>query len=377
MLELSAFIGYQISSKFHKPEGFYLLGKALNKELEERNLGIRLNIEVGELPPGANLWEDITARIGESHITIFDISENNPNVLLETGISIEAKKHVILLKCEKSKTKPPSDLSSFIYQPYPTGQYLKTKPIVDRLIESIEYYLNKTHDTYFYHRMLWSLDPHSSTLIVPGELPNEYVGLNKFEDYIHLRTMSDLDAVFAVIETIHRLYPHMDISIKHVKAKKDLPAEPAQSNIILVGGPDFNPLAGDFDNYCPIEYCYDENDLVWLKHKKTKQEYHPRFDKKHNKKRATDYGFFLKTSVGRNKRTKLIFIGGARTWGVYGAAKLVSCNGIDKRSIGYENAKKLVQKFGNDPSLLIPFEVFGTEDGVDAPIWDENLVEKL
>lgn len=376
MLTLKVFIGYQIKSDHHNSEHFKMLGDALNSELTNRKFDIQLDVEVGELPPGAKLWEDISARIRESHITMFDISENNPNVLFEVGIAIEAKKHVILLKSEKSSLKLPTDLNSFIYQPYPSGEFLSATPIVNALINSIEHYLKKSHDTYFYHRMLWSLDPNSSTLIVPGALSEDYIGTNKFEDYIRLREYSDLDAVFSVMETLHRLYPNMDISINHVKNKKNLLTEPSEGNIILVGGPDFNPLAKHFDSLCPIKYCSDGVD-VWLKNKNSNKEYRPVFSGEEGCRKATDYGFFLKTSVVNNKRTKLIFIGGARTWGVYGAAKLVSCNGTSKRSIGYENAKRLVSKFGNDPSLLITFKISGTKDGVDDPAWDESMVENM
>jgi hypothetical protein len=77
-LNLKTFIGYQINSHYHLPSDFKKMGQLLNQRLATQPHPIKLDIEFGEFPPGAKLWDEIVARIESSHITIFDISENNP-----------------------------------------------------------------------------------------------------------------------------------------------------------------------------------------------------------------------------------------------------------------------------------------------------------
>lgn len=374
---LKTFIGYQINSSYHCSKDFSVLASSLNDFLLANNTNIQLEFEFGEFPPGAKFWDEIQKKIESSHITIFDISENNPNVLLETGIAIDSGAHVILLKSEKSNSPHPSDLSSFIYLTYPRGEYLSSHPILESIASSIKYFLNKHHDPYFYHKLLWDLSPSSSTLIIPGKLPPKYIEKNRFEDFIHIKKFSDLDAVLLVMETLHRLYPKMDISISHGKSINELPKNWEHANLILIGGPDFNPIAAEFDKMCPIGYRYGSNDEVWLYHKFTGKEYKPEFSMFNGKKRAKDYGFFLKRNQSHFNLAKLIFIGGARTWGVHGAAALLSCKGADRNAHGYINTRKLIDNFGSDCSFLLPVEVCGSKTGIMPPTWDISDVEMI
>lgn len=375
IIRLKTFIGYQINSAYHKADNFKRLGERLNAFLsQELSIGdttINLEIEYGEFPPGANIWEQVRYRIESSHIAIFDISENNPNVLLEAGIAIGTNKHVIFLKCQEAECPVPSDLNSLIYIPYSTRKNLASKKIVHDIVVSIKYFLNDGDNAFLYYHLFWSLDPISKTIIVPSMLPEDTTS-NIFEDYMHMRIYGDLDALALVQETIHRLYPRMDVSISHARNVRDLPKNWDQCNLILIGGPDFNPLVNDFEDLCPIGYRWGalDDNQVWLYHKKTNCEYRPEFAQQ----RAQDHGFFLKINQLNTKRT-VVFIGGARTWGVYGAAKLVSCTGFDLNAESYRNAKLLVNKFGSNPSILIRVVVVGSKDGVRPPTWTWDDVE--
>ena len=63
------------------------MGEELENHLYNQNQPVELIIEYGEFAPGTQLWGEILEKITSSDISIFDISENNPNVLLEVGIS--------------------------------------------------------------------------------------------------------------------------------------------------------------------------------------------------------------------------------------------------------------------------------------------------
>lgn len=376
-INLKVFIGYQLDSRYHSSSHFESMGKHLNDLLKKQNSMVSLDIEYGLFPPGARLWDQIVDKIEAAHIAIFDISENNPNVLLEAGISLGTGKHVIFLKCEQAKTKYPTDIHNFIFLPYRSYRTLTEDSFLKSITQSIKFFLEHSHDPFFYHRLLWSLRPNMKTLIIPGILSEKYTG-NQFEDYIHIRKYTDLDAVFSIFETVHRLYPRMDIYIHRASTVNELPKDWANSNIIFVGGPDFNHVVREFESLSPIEYIYGEGDEeVWLKHKTTGREFKPKFVGKAPNQKAQDYGFFLVQQPVNYAPAKLIFIGGARTWGVYGAAMLVSCTGYDKKSKGYVDAKLLVEQFGSNPSLLVPVEVHGTRDGIHPPKCLINDIESI
>ncbi|HEX8319256.1 hypothetical protein [Longimicrobium sp.] len=385
-MHLQVFVGYQINSVYHATADLKAMGDALAAHMRQLNRPATLEIEYGEFPPGVNLWDQISQKIKAADITIFDISENNPNVLLEAGIAVGSGRHVILLKSKKSfpHFPTPTDLNAFIYYTYDSSADLEGEAYLSMAAGSIHHFLSEAHDPFYYHRSIWSLRPLSRTIVVPGRLPEQYTG-NRFEDYVHIRSYGDLDAVFMVVETLHRLYPGMEIDIVSARAIQDLPPRWNDANMILIGGPDFNPLVHEFDEILPLEYMYEkredadgiEGNDIWLRHKRTGQEYRPRFFKRHGKERAVDYGFFLKCSRLRDGPAKLVVLGGARTWGVYGAAMLVGCTSGDKNSDGYRNARRLVEAFGTDPSLIIPVEVQGTADGIHPPKWSIEDVEAL
>ncbi|CAD6492770.1 MAG: hypothetical protein DIAAKJNI_00384 [Candidatus Argoarchaeum ethanivorans] len=355
------------------------MGKELKNHLYNQDQPVELIIEYGEFAPGTQLWGEILEKITSSDISIFDISENNPNVLLEVGISFGSDKQVILLKNkETNKRYPtPSDLSAFVYIPYDSPDELYQHIVIGKIIKSISYFLNNRDPHYFYYHLLWGLALNSKTIIVPSKLPttNEPT---EFEDYIYIRKYGDLDALFLVEQTLLRLYPKMEIEISPAEKLTSLPNGWEDSNLIIIGGPDFNPIGKFFEHLCSFEYCYGsgKND-VWLRHKMTEKEYIPKIFDTDKDFLADDYGFFLKRKNSKNGGCKLIMIGGAHTWGVYGAAMLFSCNSLQSSTGGYKNSKLMVTKFGSDPSFIVNFKVRGNKDGILPFVLDLKKVEIL
>ncbi len=375
VIKLKAFIGYQIQSAYHASEKFRSMAKNLNDHLSKSSPTLSLDIEFGEFPPGVLLWQEIKQKIELSDITVFDISENDPNVLLEAGIAIGNDKHVIFIKSEESieKYHIPTDLRSFVYLTYKDKTAITAKQFIKSIADSIFYYLDHKCSPYLYYHLIWSFEPESKTIIVPSFLPDEMAG-NIFEDYIYMRRYGDLDATFIVAESLHRLYPKMDISIDRARNISELPRNWEQYNFVFIGGPDFNPIINEFSDLCPIEYV--SNDSIYLRHKKTNYEYRTKFYKRSGKSFAVDHGFFL-SILKKLHNTRLIFLGGARTWGVYGASKLVSCTNWDKNSYSYKNAQQIVNRFGSSPSLFIPIKVKGTHDGIHSPEWNMDDIEQI
>jgi len=378
MIRLRAFVACQIRSAFHSPAEFEEMGRRLAALLRSGEPPVDLIIQFGEFPPGTNLWTEVSEAVRAADLVIADISENNPNVLVEAGIAVGSSKQVVLTKSRDSESQYqlPSDLSGFVYLPYERPADLGEPNILQRLLKAVLHYLETSHDVTFFPRLLWSLPLRSRTLIIPGQLPDDWVGL-PFEDYVHIRKYSDLDAVRIIMETLLRLYPDMEVALHPARKMSELPANWPTYNLIFIGGPDFNVLVQEFDDRCPFEYLYGPDSEVWLRHKATGVEYRPKFQRAPNKHTATDYGFFFKTPLAPNAATKLVLIGGARTWGVCGAAMLIGCTSYDRNAEGYRNSKELVRRLGSDPSFVVPVEVKGTKDGVHVPIWKLEAVERI
>ena len=377
--QIKAFIGYQINSKFHDPDDFHKMGEELKKNLCKHDPPVDIIIEYCEFTPGARLWDEISEKITCSDITIFDISENNPNVLLEVGIAYGSNKQVLLLKNEGTdKDYPtPSDLNTFVYIPYNSADELWENIVLSKIIGSIYHFLNERHPPQFYYHLLWGLSPNSRTIIVPSKLPDSNESM-EFEDYIYIRKYGDLDALSLVQQTLARLYPKMEIEISPADNLNLLPNRWTDCNLILIGGPDFNPIVKAFEDLCPFEYHYGpgEND-VWLLHKDTNEKFKPKISDKKEGLVAEDFGFFLKRKSIKNGGCKIIMIGGAHTWGVYGGAMLFGCASLQAHSHGYGNSRNMVTKFGSDPSFIVHFKVRGTIDGIRPPTLDLEKVELL
>lgn len=187
--EVRAFVGFQTESEFQTLAQIQGLFERVTRELEEEH-GMLLRVKYGIFPPGRILWDEVRDSISDSDIAIFDVSENNANVMIEVGMAYGASKQVFHLKNEASKEryKYPSDLGA-IYIPY-KHEELASEATVSKLIEGIVDYLRETHPTAFYLKSLWGFGEHDSVLVICPELdepdkrqhlePNEFIYLGKY-----------------------------------------------------------------------------------------------------------------------------------------------------------------------------------------------------
>jgi len=132
------FYGYQfISSHFD----INILEQIINSACEQaeqqliREFG-DLEIKPSALDPSAGgiLISDLKSSIKEADICIFEVSDKNPNVFLETGYSMGLEKRVILLVVNEIQEEIPSDIKGLTYLPY-----LKINPynVVSKLANNI------------------------------------------------------------------------------------------------------------------------------------------------------------------------------------------------------------------------------------------------
>lgn len=85
------------------------------------------SLRADEVFLGPDLLCKICKHIQESPLCIVDVSNWNPNVLLELGMMYGMGKRVVLLKYQEADTIVPSDLRGMLYVEYDSVQSLKGK----------------------------------------------------------------------------------------------------------------------------------------------------------------------------------------------------------------------------------------------------------
>ena len=70
-------------------------------------------------------------------------------------------------------------------------------------------------------------------------------------------------------------------------------------------------------------------------------------------------------------------IGGAHTYGVYGAARAFSYEGEAKEAIQYQNCKVITDSLGYEPEFCVTFEVHGTDQTVDPPLVNSHEIRNM
>ncbi len=119
--------GYQWSSKNAKLAIQQVSNYAINRFDGKNGKNLKYNINYRRLrsSAGRSILDSIMAKINNSQVIIFDISEKNPNVMLELGIALALSKenpfHSIYLICKKGEPLPkdiPTDLHGYFISEY-------------------------------------------------------------------------------------------------------------------------------------------------------------------------------------------------------------------------------------------------------------------
>jgi hypothetical protein len=382
---INLFIGYQIKSEFHSPKDFCRLSERLNSYLLKQNPSINAKVTFGEFPVGTQLWQGVSKEISKSDLGIFDISENNRNVLIEVGFTLGQGKTVILLKQSATKKKYPlpSDISSYIYLPYEKQEQLSQSKVIAEIGKAVIDFVREKHRSEFYFKSLWGLSPTSKTIII-GPVPQPEALPTSYESYLNIRRFADLDAIFLTMETICRLYPEMEIILSFARTPKELPPDWGSSNLVFVGGPFFNRLLVDkcFRDLLPVEYVWkkdEEGFESWvLISKDTGLEIYPEFLANKKAGKTQDFGLFLKRPLKGRGLNKIIIVNGAGSLATTGAVMLfANPAGILQRNQAYENCRYVINKLGSDPSFIAYFEIKGDLNGIDTPILEIDKLETL
>ena len=363
------FVGYQTRSRYRR---LAKLKEAINKVKDnvEQKENVNLEIQYGEFPAGEFLFSKVFNSIRECEIAIFDISENNANVLIEVGMALGTSKCVLLLKNKLSskRYKVPSDISAFIYIPYRDNASICSNRTCNKITSGILTYYEKIKTSgYIYPKLLWGFNESDCVYIVCPELEEpEKRQKPEAEEFLRLGKFGDIDSLVVVYTSLSKLYPQLNIKFCTGEEFDQQQGNPYAENLILLGGPDYNKITRLFMKHTPFRFAKKKGTTV-LKNKTNNKFFQAKFVRSGGNETVTDYGFFFKIPNPRNEQKKLIMINGIHTYSVYGAAKCFSVYDETETNILRDNCKKVINEFGNDPNFAVLLEVKSINNIIGIP----------
>lgn len=393
---IRVFIGYQFrSSRFKRTEIDKILIEAFSKAESDINLNksvadkIKIRPKLQYLLSGKAISNQILSKISAADLCIFELSDLNPNVMLELGYALGRTKPCIFLQHEDEEiSKIPSDLSG-VYMLRYNDDTLDAKigyevyQHVNNVLEKRNAELigkatkNEDLDTL---RIFWNIEKHEKAIVVCPEIPEEerlvYADVAS-RDYLRLAKFADLDSLYLMKDFIAHTFPEVQ-TLEYTSGM--MPDEAYRDNLILIGGPAWNKVTEMLMDKIQSPFYYVDggrgNDDPLIE-RDTNNKYLPVLNNDGTLK--YDFGLFVKIPNPFNRKKFLFIINGIRTYGVLGAAKcftleeqaIENCNTIYKRlEIGANFAAlikiPLINNYVVPPNLatgdLISFYNYSPED---------------
>lgn len=321
MVELNVFFAYQFSnSSINAIERENIYTDALekvNQALAQANSGISLQWEYWNIESGTSLSEEIFARMDNSDLFVFDLSDGNPNVFIELGYAIaqirrSEKKMVVLTHDETPRSELPSDISGmFVLK-------VNDKNLRQKLTSEINSKAKTLVPTKRLIQSFWNPTEKGFDIVCPALPANrQSQHANPLEDnYLKYLSFADLDTLFYLQQKSAGHFPHIrTANYRSDRYEDDNP----DTNVLIVGGPVWNNIARSVQASLPLQFLdggdgFDDpvqNNLC-----SDTPQYRP---KTYDNIISEDVSYFAR--VYRNDGTYSFLISGCRTYGVLGAAK--------------------------------------------------------
>lgn len=335
------FLGYQFKSKYYNKSTIEsLLVDAVtdaSREINQMGLNyVTLEPQLIDLKPAEGVTEGIIQLIDASSFCIFEISDNNANVMFELGNAYAKNKGLIFLKNKNSsltKQVPSDIIGKFIsYYGGDDNPCLENmRPKITKCIKEyiIEMY-NKKSETWM--RKLWEIKG-NNLIVVSGNLNDRYeVG------------PKDADALFDSTIGLTNLYP--GTKVKRLYSIDFSENDYQNNDLLVIGGPDSNRIAeeilDEIDSSFPFSYDeIEEPDFFELRDKNSGQIYRRKYD---GETLTADFGFFLKVPNPYNTNKNVIIITGIGAEGTFGCSKALPFEGIFLYQYYVDNFSKIADK---------------------------------
>lgn len=322
---------FQFNSKYYNRNRLEKMVRDAT-DLAEKNIpDAKIEYNRINIHPAQTIFSEVIRHIESANFCVFEISDNNPNVLFELGYAYSKGKGIALLKNKKSAVPIPSDLSGLFILYYKDHTSLDN--IALDLSINIEESIREAIKNKFGYllRRVWSFEENDTVTFVSGNLEGYYPILPY-----------DVSAVLESVLTVKTLYPNVRIERF---CTVDIPSQfESDMNIISIGGPGSNEVTRKFldkinfpwDNIRPT---HDAKQIMI--NKITKEERERELDE--NDRVKKDFGFFMKIPNPTVKDKTVILIVALTTEGVWGSAKTFSYDGNYSKT----NCDKLIELIGD------------------------------
>ena len=335
------FLGFQFKSQFYSKSTLEnLLVDSVTEasnEIKESGLDyVTLEPQLIDLKPAEGVTEGIIGLIDNSLFCLFEISDNNPNVMFELGNAYAMNKGLIFLKNSESTpiNKVPSDIIGKFIAYYGGSDYPILEKLRPKITKIIKDYVvdahNKMSETWV--RKIWDIKG-DNLIVVSGNLHGRYEVEPK-----------DADTLFDSTLRLINLYP--GVKVKRLYSIDFLEENFQNNDILTVGGPESNKITQmileGVDSSFP--FYYEEVDEPYdfiLKDKINFREYKKRFEGKELK---TDYGFFLKVPNPYIEGRNILLVTGIGAEGTLGCSRALPFSSSSVYDYYYDNFSKLSDK---------------------------------
>lgn len=354
------FAAYKFDSNYYEKED---LEKAVREAVRNaeaslkrkfKNLTLQL-IEQKEIFSGDYVGEFVKESLDKAVITIFELSDREPNVTFELGYSLGIAKsrfnrregyEVLIQSDNVSHRDVISDLlGKFIvsYEYKPTlrrkGEYKKIRRKIEselkRKINSI------LEDNRFLKSLIWQMCEEKVYVICPYIPPADQT---KYGVRSSLSEYGDFNTVYDVCTFLKGIL-HCDVEYYHGQQAKSI-RDLFENHVIAVGGPMWNEYTREFMDDYNLPYRYEwspEEDVEdYILNKITGKEYPTTKTRKNGSEIIIkDSGIFAVLPNRYNEYKTVILISGISSLGGLGTARAFT-EGV----ISYENCKLLIKTMG-------------------------------
>lgn len=335
-MKIKVFAGFQFVSKYF---GKLLFEGAINRAVEQINeeakyryngKTIQVEYEIIDLASGKDVLSSISEKIATSDITLFELSDKNPNVLFELGYAFAMKKKIILLINERLDiSEIPSDLRGYSVKKY-SEKYFEIS-----VAEELQQKVFSLIDERVIRASVFQMQDCKMVNIVCPEIPEHLrskYSIKQKKDFLHKLKFGDIDSLNIISLHIARQYPNLEIK---EQICSEVSEEIYKDDLICIGGPGWNTLTRDIISSfsIPIEYG-DYSDGVedfYIKNKITGKVYRSTFSEEN--RIIGDIGIFVKLPSPVNLNKNIYLLNGIQTYGVYGVALSFCEEEIKNRNI--------------------------------------------
>jgi len=103
---------------------------------------IKINFKFLSGGYGEHLFNEIVRDIISSDISVFEVSDRNPNVMIELSLALVSGSRTLPIR-ERTAPKPPSDISGQMYAEYTNNGLEYESGHHERLLSMIDYAIRK------------------------------------------------------------------------------------------------------------------------------------------------------------------------------------------------------------------------------------------